>query len=183
LYGGTGDVENEIRQLNTDLSNVAFGIRDNQFPSFTPDAPALSLDDLFEVRGDAVCNVPDNGWYNYIGMTYPNDGGDPVGGGELVTGLIDVGAGIVGVPTYEPAAANSCSTGQGRIRTFRAYCGIESDAPVLVDGVPPSGEIIAPDLSEEPGQEAYLTDQKRVIRGRILNYREIPISRSRESQP
>jgi len=183
LYGGTGDVENEIRQLNTDLSNVAFGIRDNQFPSFTPDAPALSLDDLLEVRGDAVCNVPDNGWYNYIGMTYPNDGGDPVGGGELVTGLIDVGAGIVGVPTYEPAAANSCSTGQGRIRTFRAYCGIESDAPVLVDGVPPSGEIIAPDLSEEPGQEAYLTDQKRVIRGRILNYREIPISRSRESQP
>ena len=178
LYGGTGDIEGEIRQLNSSIENIVFAVKDLDFPSFDHDA-ALTRSDLVHVQSESSCqaNVP-NGWYARLPgldglLSLPQ-------GGELVTGVIDIAASVVGVPTYIPSAANSCSAGQGYIRTYRAYCGAEASDPILItDGIPVSGEIKTPDLNERPGQEAYLTDEKRVIRGRILHYREIPISRQK----
>lgn len=111
LYFGTGNQDKLQLSLST-IQNRLFGIKDKQFPIFSP-APKSTIRSLKNVtdKGSVCPAEEDLGWYTNLGRD------------EKSVGKLAIHNGVLFAPNYTPDISQQCYPGTSRLFELDYGCG------------------------------------------------------------
>jgi type IV pilus assembly protein PilY1 len=123
-YYGTGDVQN-LGNVNAGIANQAYGIKDADFPNYTPIPNAMTTANMANLTGSSTCPTnSQNGWYINLAAN------------QSVTAKATITNKEVILPMYAANNNDICVAGVGSISEVDYTCGTIKRTINLGAGVP-----------------------------------------------
>ncbi len=122
-YFGTADIQN-IGKTGASIQNRAYGIYDQNFPTYTSVSPFTVTTLQNQTAGASCPTAIQNGWYLNLGTD------------EKVSGRMAVGNNTVFIPRYKPDSSLQCEPGTATLTEQDFVCGNTIRTTNLGAGMP-----------------------------------------------